>query len=141
MVGVWAVVLLGSAESFMHPQHLHTPHHGQLVLPPATTVPPPPPLLPQVRLPVDTRRCDDPHVKAYLLLQAHLGRLPPPISDYLTDTRGVLDNSVRLAQVRGEGVWCWGRLFGVRGVLRSACLPGAGSIYMTVTLKPGTCCC
>jgi activating signal cointegrator complex subunit 3 len=54
----------------------------------------------QVRLPVDTRRCDDPHVKAHLLLQAHLGRLPPPISDYLTDTRGVLDNSVRLAQVR-----------------------------------------
>lgn len=52
----------------------------------------------QVRLPVDTRRCDDPHIKAQLLLQAHLGRLPPPISDYLTDTRGVLDNSVRLAQ-------------------------------------------
>lgn len=56
-------------------------------------------LQPQVRLPVDTRRADDPHVKAHLLLQAHMARLPPPISDYLTDTRGVLDNSIRLAQV------------------------------------------
>lgn len=53
----------------------------------------------QVRLPVDTRRADDPHVKAHLLLQSHMLRLPPPISDYLTDTRGVLDNSIRLAQV------------------------------------------
>lgn len=66
----------------------------------------------QVRLPVDTRRCDDPHIKAQLLLQAHLGRLPPPISDYLTDTRGVLDNSVRLAQVRrlpGQHMPAWAR--------------------------------
>jgi hypothetical protein len=28
-----------------------------------------------------------------------MSRLPPPISDYVTDTRGVLDNSARLAQV------------------------------------------
>lgn len=31
--------------------------------------------------------------------QAHMSRLPPPISDYVTDTRSALDNSVRLAQV------------------------------------------
>lgn len=35
-----------------------------------------------------------------LLLQAHMSRLAPPISDYVTDTRSALDNSVRLAQVR-----------------------------------------
>lgn len=29
-----------------------------------------------------------------------MSRLPPPISDYVTDTRSALDNSVRLAQVR-----------------------------------------
>lgn len=33
------------------------------------------------------------------VLQAHMSRLPPPISDYVTDTRSALDNSVRLAQV------------------------------------------
>lgn len=27
-----------------------------------------------------------------------MSRLPPPISDYLTDTKSVLDNSVRLIQ-------------------------------------------
>lgn len=33
-------------------------------------------------------------------VQAHMARLAPPISDYVTDTRSALDNSVRLAQVR-----------------------------------------
>lgn len=55
-----------------------------------TSTPTPPPLLP----------ADDPHTKANLLLQAHLGRLPLPISDYVTDTKGVLDNSLRILQVR-----------------------------------------
>jgi hypothetical protein len=45
-----------------------------------------------------------------------MSRLPPPVSDYLTDTRLVLDNSARLAQVRvccdaelfvlGAAQWC-----------------------------------
>lgn len=48
--------------------------------------------------PVDTRLCDDPHTKANLLLQAHFSRLPLPISDYVTDTKTVLDNSLRLLQ-------------------------------------------
>ena len=43
---------------------------------------------------------DDPHMKANLLLQAHMGRLPLPIADYLTDTRTVLDNSLRILQAR-----------------------------------------
>lgn len=51
-----------------------------------------------VRWPVEPKLCDDPHTKANLLLQAHLGRVALPIADYLTDTRGVLDNSIRLLQ-------------------------------------------
>ncbi|KAK9868384.1 hypothetical protein WJX84_004044 [Apatococcus fuscideae] len=51
-----------------------------------------------VRFPPDARTADDPHTKANLLLQAHMSRLPAPISDYVTDTKGALDNSVRLLQ-------------------------------------------
>ncbi|GIL81339.1 hypothetical protein Vretifemale_10405, partial [Volvox reticuliferus] len=51
-----------------------------------------------VRFPPDSRTADDPHTKANLLLQAHLSRLPPPIADYLTDTKSVLDNCARLLQ-------------------------------------------
>jgi hypothetical protein len=52
----------------------------------------------QVRWPVDHTLCDDPHTKANLLFQAHFSRLPLPIADYVTDTRSVLDNSLRLVQ-------------------------------------------
>lgn len=52
----------------------------------------------QVRYPVDLRTVDDPHTKAHLLLQAHMGRGALPISDYITDTKTVLDNSLRLLQ-------------------------------------------
>ncbi|GAX76248.1 hypothetical protein CEUSTIGMA_g3692.t1 [Chlamydomonas eustigma] len=50
------------------------------------------------RLPVDIRNADDPHVKANLLLQAHMSRERLPISDYITDTKSVLDNSLRVLQ-------------------------------------------
>lgn len=42
----------------------------------------------------------DPHTKTNLLLHTHLGRVPLPISDYLSDTKGVLDNTLRVLQVR-----------------------------------------
>ncbi|KAG0229103.1 activating signal cointegrator 1 complex subunit [Actinomortierella wolfii] len=42
---------------------------------------------------------DSPHAKAFLLLQAHFERLPSlPVTDYITDTVSVLDQSVRLLQ-------------------------------------------
>eukprot|EP00056_Hartaetosiga_gracilis_P020004 m.17114 g.17114 ORF g.17114 m.17114 type:complete len:2059 (+) comp8097_c0_seq2:2-6178(+) len=41
---------------------------------------------------------DDPHVKAHLLLQAHFSRLKLPISDYVTDTKSVLDQCIRVLQ-------------------------------------------
>mmetsp|Transcript_45500 Transcript_45500/g.88876 ORF Transcript_45500/g.88876 Transcript_45500/m.88876 type:complete len:737 (-) Transcript_45500:102-2312(-) len=38
----------------------------------------------------------DPHVKCFLLLQAHLFRCELPISDYINDTRSVIDQVPRL---------------------------------------------
>lgn len=40
----------------------------------------------------------DPHVKAFLLLQAHFSRLELPISDYVGDQNSVLDQSIRIVQ-------------------------------------------
>jgi replicative superfamily II helicase len=41
---------------------------------------------------------DSPHVKAFLLLQAHLSRSDMPIPDYVTDLKSVLDRTIRLIQ-------------------------------------------
>ncbi len=54
----------------------------------------------QVRWPIDKRVADDPHAKANLMIQAHLSGLQLPISDYVTDTKTVLDNSLRILQAR-----------------------------------------
>ena len=40
--------------------------------------------------------------KAEILIQAHLDRLQLPVSDYVTDTRTVLDNSTRILQAMIE---------------------------------------
>ena len=48
--------------------------------------------------PLDLRLCDDPHTKTNLLFQAHLARLPLPVADYVTDTKGVLHNSFCVLQ-------------------------------------------
>jgi antiviral helicase SLH1 len=40
----------------------------------------------------------DPHVKAFLLLQAHFGRIDLPITDYIGDLNSVLDQSIRVCQ-------------------------------------------
>ncbi|KAI9721013.1 MAG: hypothetical protein M1812_002492 [Candelaria pacifica] len=40
----------------------------------------------------------DPHVKAFLLLQAHMDRIDLPISDYVGDQNSVLDQSIRIIQ-------------------------------------------
>ena len=51
-----------------------------------------------VRWPADPQALGDPHTKASLLLQAHMSRLALPISDYVGDTKSVLDNSLRILQ-------------------------------------------
>ncbi|KAF6165077.1 hypothetical protein GIB67_000661 [Kingdonia uniflora] len=52
----------------------------------------------RVPYPVDKHRLEDPHVKANLLFQAHFSQLELPISDYITDLKSVLDQSIRIIQ-------------------------------------------
>ncbi|KAG5950888.1 hypothetical protein E4U53_004221 [Claviceps sorghi] len=40
----------------------------------------------------------DPHVKAFLLLQAHMSRIQLPIADYVGDQTSVLDQAIRIIQ-------------------------------------------
>jgi len=58
---------------------------------------------------VDSRTFDSPHTKAHLLLQAHFSHLELPISDFITDTKSVLDQAVRIIQamvdVAADGGW------------------------------------
>ena len=42
---------------------------------------------------VNLNTVDEPHTKAHLLVQAHLSRIPLPVSDYITDTKTVLDST------------------------------------------------
>lgn len=44
-----------------------------------------------VPLKVPKHNLESPHVKANLLLQAHFDRCPLPITDFITDTKSVLD--------------------------------------------------
>lgn len=40
----------------------------------------------------------DPHVKAFLLLQAHMSRIDLPITDYVGDQTSILDQAIRIIQ-------------------------------------------
>ncbi|KAJ4821369.1 Activating signal cointegrator 1 complex subunit 3 [Rhynchospora pubera] len=52
----------------------------------------------KVPLKVDEHHLEDPHVKANLLFQAHFSRAELPITDYVTDLKSVLDQSIRIIQ-------------------------------------------
>ncbi|KAL8056919.1 hypothetical protein ABFX02_04G150100 [Erythranthe guttata] len=52
----------------------------------------------KVRYMVDKNLLDDPHVKANLLFQAHFSRVELPVTDYVTDLKSVLDQSIRIIQ-------------------------------------------
>ncbi|RKP31638.1 Sec63-domain-containing protein [Metschnikowia bicuspidata] len=54
-----------------------------------------------MRYPADDMGCDevwDPHVKAYLLLQAYMDRVELSIADYVQDTLSVLNQALRILQ-------------------------------------------
>eukprot|EP00850_Spirogloea_muscicola_P017869 SM000157S02099 [mRNA] locus=s157:242304:257751:- [translate_table: standard] len=63
----------------------------------------------RVRWPVHNKTLEDPHTKANLLFQAHFSQLSLPISDYITDTKSLLDQSIRILQamvdVAANGGW------------------------------------
>lgn len=50
------------------------------------------------RLKVDPATYDNPHTKTFLLMQAHFSHLPLPNADFATDTKSVLDQSIRILQ-------------------------------------------
>ncbi|KAK4477790.1 hypothetical protein RD792_017052 [Penstemon davidsonii] len=52
----------------------------------------------KVHYKVDNNLLDDPHVKANLLFQAHFSRVELPVTDYVTDLKSVLDQSIRIIQ-------------------------------------------
>lgn len=53
----------------------------------------------QLPLQVNPHSYDSAHTKTHLLLQAHFSHAPLPCSDYNTDTKTVLDNTIRICQV------------------------------------------
>ena len=50
---------------------------------------------------------ESPHTKTHLLLQAHFSHAPLPIADYATDTKSVLDQALRILQVKYVCVLLW----------------------------------
>jgi activating signal cointegrator complex subunit 3 len=60
-------------------------------------------------LPVNPYTYDSSHTKAHLLFQSHFSRLSLPCADYVTDTKSVLDQAIRILQammdVAAEGGW------------------------------------
>lgn len=52
----------------------------------------------QCPIEVPAGTCNSPHTKAHLLLQCHFSRLQLPSSDYYTDLKSVLDQSIRILQ-------------------------------------------
>lgn len=76
-----------------------------------------------VRWPVDPALCDLPHTKANLLFQAHLGRVPLPLSDYVTDTKLTLDNAIRLLQAMIDVAASQGFLHATLACIRTLQVP------------------
>ena len=54
----------------------------------------------QLGVEVADQSYDSPHTKTLLLLHAHMSRAALPCSDYFTDTKSVLDQALRILQVR-----------------------------------------
>jgi len=52
----------------------------------------------QCPLDIGGRQYECPHTKTLILLQAHFSRLKMPCSDYITDLKSVLDQSIRVLQ-------------------------------------------
>lgn len=51
---------------------------------------------------IGSRQYECPHTKTLILLQAHFSRLKMPCSDYITDLKSVLDQSIRILQAMIE---------------------------------------
>ena len=56
----------------------------------------------QLPIEVNQYTMDSSHTKTHLLLQAHFNQTTLPSTDYLTDTKSVLDQAIRILQVRAR---------------------------------------
>ena len=65
----------------------------------------------------------DPHVKAFLLLQAHMARIELPITDYVGDQTSVLDQSIRIIQASIDVLTELGYLSSCLEMIKSARWP------------------
>lgn len=61
--------------------------------------------------PISATEADSPHAKAFLLFQAHFSRADLPITDYYTDQKSAIDNSVRVIQAMTDVAANNGHLF------------------------------
>jgi antiviral helicase SLH1 len=85
----------------------------------------------------------DPHVKSFLLLQAHFSRIDLPISDYVGDLNSVLDQSIRIVQASIDVLTELGYLsscvmmIGLLQAIKSARWPSEGplSIFPEVNVE------
>jgi antiviral helicase SLH1 len=73
-------------------------------------------------LSLDTNLLDDlpmwdPHIKAFLLLQAHMARIDLPITDYVGDQTSVLDQTIRIAQAGVDLMTEMGRFGAVKQMI------------------------
>ena len=68
--------------------------------------------------PLPDRDMADAHTKAHLLFQAHMQRVPLPITDYVTDSKNALDQALRITQAMLDVVAAHGWLRAARSVVR-----------------------
>jgi antiviral helicase SLH1 len=85
----------------------------------------------------------DPHVKAFLLLQAHFSRIDLPISDYVGDQTSVLDQAIRIIQASIDVLTELGHLKSCRMMMtllqavKSARWPEDGPLSILPGVEPG----
>lgn len=76
----------------------------------------------------------DPHVKAFLLLQAFMQRIELPIADYVTDQNSVLDQAIRIIQAAIDVLTELGylssvmRMISLMQCIKQACWPTPGGV-------------
>ena len=82
---------------------------------------------------------DSPHLKANLLFQCVMGHNELPISDYLTDTRSVLDQSMRVLQAMIDvcAEFGWGQTVARVVLLMQAIVQGRWTDDSTLSNVPG----
>ena len=87
---------------------------------------------------------DSPHLKTFLLFQCHFSRSLLPIPDYITDTRSVLDQAIRILQamvdVAGDAGWLFTclRIMQLVQCVTQALWPSHSSLLQLPFLSPSS---